>query len=266
MTGSISIGRIGLRATAVATLVYLLFPVLILILTSFTSTNHLAFPPPGLSLRWYREILNDPEWANAAWVSLRLGVVSAGIATLLGVPAAFALIRYKLPGEAFLNALILAALVTPPIITGLATFLFFAPLGLVGSIPGLACSHAVGSLPLVVINTAASLRSADRNLERAAVSCGADPLTAILTVTLPIISPGIIIGMLFAFVHSMHELQSSMLLLSGVNKPVPVKMWSDIQSSTDPKVAAASTLLVCIGLIALAGVSLLRMLAERHRR
>ncbi len=109
------------------------------------------------------------------------------IATVLGVPAAFALVRYVIPAKALLNALILCALVTPPIVTALSTYLFFVPLGLVNSVVGLACAHAVSGMPFVVINTAASLRSADSDLERAAVIHGARPLWAVLRITLPII-------------------------------------------------------------------------------
>ena len=265
MMSKVSVGYIGLMAAVVAVAMYVLFPVVVLVFASFSASNHLTFPPESFSLRWYDAVASDPEWIDAAWVSVRLGFTSAAIATLLGVPAAFALIRYTIPGEALLNALILSALVTPPVITALATFLFFAPLGLVNSILGLACAHAVGSLPLVVINTAASLRSADRNLERAAIICGARPLVAVSTITLPIISPGIIIGMLFAFVHSTHELQVSMFMLGSVGKPVSVKLWSDVQSSTDPKIAAASSLLIVVAILTLAGVSLARIWAERRK-
>jgi putative spermidine/putrescine transport system permease protein len=139
-------------------------------------------------------------------VSVRVGGLAALIATLLGVPAAFALTRYVLPAKSLLGALVLCALVTPPIVTALSTYLFYVPLGLVNSIAGLAFAHAVSGLPFVVINTGASLRSADRDLERAAIIHGAHPLSAIMRITLPIIAPGIVIGAIFAFVHSTHEL------------------------------------------------------------
>src|SRR4029078_13183646 len=91
--------------------------------------NFLVFPPPGFSLRWYESIAGDPEWVSALWVTLKVGSLSALIAVLLGVPAAFALVRHVIPPRSLLNPLTLCALVTPPIVTALSTYLFFVPLG-----------------------------------------------------------------------------------------------------------------------------------------
>src|SRR5215470_5817803 len=198
---SVASNRVGLGVAVTAVLVYLIFPVIVVVAISFSSGNFLHFPPPGFSLRWYESIASDPEWVSALWVTLKVGSLSALIATVLGVPAAFALVRHVIPAKALLSAIILCALVTPPIVTALSTYLFFVPLGLANTIVGLACAHAVSGMPFVVINTAASLRGADRNLERAAIIHGAPPLWAIIHITLPIISPGIIIGAILALVH-----------------------------------------------------------------
>src|SRR5262245_50738905 len=181
---SATAGKVGLGAAVLAILIYLVFPVIVVLAISFSSGNFLHFPPPGFSLRWYESIASDPEWVSALWVTLKVGSLSALIATLLGVPAAFALVRHVIPAKALLSALILCALVTPPIVTALSTYLFFVPLGLVNTVAGLACAHAVSGMPFVVINTAASLRSADINLERAAVIHGAHPMWAVLRITL----------------------------------------------------------------------------------
>ena len=195
---------------------------------------------------------------------MRVGAISAAIATLLGVPAAFALTRYIIPGKSLLSALILCALVTPPIVTALSTYLFFVPLGLVNTIIGLSCAHAVSGMPFVVINTAASLRSADRNLERAAIVHGAHPLWAVMRITLPIISPGIVIGAIFAFVHSTHELLVATFVLGGVGKPVAVKIWSGVQATTDPTIAAASTILIGLAILTFASATATQALAKRR--
>src|SRR5262249_31065451 len=135
---SAAAGRLGLSAAVVAIIIYLVFPVVVVVAISFSAGNFLRFPPPRLSLRWYQTIASDPEWISALWVSVRVGAFSAAIATLLGVPAAFALTRYVIPAKSLLSALILCALVTPPIVTALSTYLFYVPLGLVNSITGLA--------------------------------------------------------------------------------------------------------------------------------
>ena len=254
---STTAGRLGLSAAVLAVLIYLIFPVIVVVAISFSSGNFLVFPPPGFSLRWYESIAGDPEWVNALWVTLKVGSLSALIAVLLGVPAAFALVRHVIPAKALLSALILCALVTPPIVTALSTYLFFVPLGLVNTVVGLACAHAV-------INTSASLRSADINLERAAVIHGAHPLWAVLRITLPIISPGIVIGAIFAFVHSAHELLVATFVLGGVGKPVAVKIWSGVQATSDPTIAAASAILIGLAIFTFASAAATQSLAKRR--
>ena len=257
-------GRIALGTVVVAVAFYLIFPVIVVLGISFSSGDFLGFPPPGFSLQWYRAIANDPEWVSALFVTLKVGSLAALLATLLGVPAAFALVRYVIPAKSLVSALILCALVTPPIVTAISTYLFFVPLGLVNTIVGLACAHAVSGMPFVVINTAASLRSADRNLERAAIIHGAPPLWAIIRITLPIISPGIIIGAILAFVHSAHELLIATFVLGGVGKPVAVKIWSGVQSTSDPTIAAASAALIGLAILTFASVGAAQALTRRR--
>ncbi len=256
--------RLILGTAVAAIILYLIFPVIVVLAISFSSGNFLNFPPPGFSLRWYRAIAGDPEWVSAFIVTLKLGGLTALFATLLGVPAAFALVRYIIPAKALLSALILCALVTPPIVTAISTYLFFVPLGLDNSIVGLACAHAVSGMPFVVINTAASLRGTDRNLERAAIIHGAHPLWAVVRVTLPIIAPGIVIGAVLAFVHSAHELLIATFVLGGVGKPVTVKIWSDMQATSDPTIAAASAILIGLAILTLATVVSAQALARRR--
>lgn len=260
------VSRVALGTAVAAILLYLIFPVIVVLAISFSSGNFLSFPPPGLSLRWYRAIAGDPEWVSAFLVTLKVGSLAALLATILGVPAAFALVRHVIPAKALLSALILCALVTPPIVTAISTYLFFVPLGLNNSLIGLACAHAVSGMPFVVINTGASLRSADRNLERAAIIHGASPLWAIVRITLPIIAPGIIIGAILVFVHSAHELLIAVFVLGGVGKPVAVKIWSGVQATSDPTIAAASAILIGLAILTLASVTAAQWLARRRSR
>jgi ABC-type spermidine/putrescine transport system permease subunit II len=258
------LGRVIFVSVVALVLLYLIVPVIVVVTISLSAGNYLSFPPPGFSWRWYVQIATDPEWASAFWVTIKVGSTSALLATLLGVPAAFALVRYVIPAKALLSALILCALVTPPIVTALSTYLLFVKIGMVNSVFWLACAHAVSGLPFVVINVGASLRSADRGLERAAVIHGAHPLWAILRITIPIIMPGIIIGAIFAFVHSAHELLVATFVLGGVGKPVAVKMWSDVQANTDPTIAAASTILIGLAILTFASVAISQALTKRR--
>jgi putative spermidine/putrescine transport system permease protein len=259
-------GNIVLSLGVLGGIVYLLFPVIVVVAISLSSATYLNFPPPGFSLQWYQKLLNDPEWLSAFWVTIRVGVLASLLATLVGVPAAFALVRHAIPGKSLLNAIILSALVTPPIVSAIGVFIMYVPLGLVNSPIGLACAHAVAGIPFVVINTAASLRGADQDLERAAIIHGASPLAAVVRITLPIVSPGIVVGFILSFVHSAHELLIASFVLGGVGKPISVKMWSQVQSTTDPSVTAASTVLIGVAILTVISVGATRSLASGRSR
>jgi putative spermidine/putrescine transport system permease protein len=255
---------LALGTGVLAGIFFLLFPVVVVVTISLSSATYLNFPPPGFSLQWYQKLVNDPEWLSAFWVTIKVGVIASLLATLVGVPASFALVRHAIPGKSLLNAIILSALVTPPIVSAIGVFIMYVPLGLVNSPIGLACAHAVAGIPFVVINTAASLRSADQDLERAAIIHGASPLAAIVRITLPIVSPGIVVGFILSFVHAAHELLIASFVLGGVGKPISVKMWSQVQSTTDPSVTAASTVLIGIAILTVISVGATRSLAGRR--
>ena len=251
----------GLVAALV--LVYLLFPVLVVVLISFSSATYLRFPPPGLSLRWYAKLVASDEWVEAFWLTMQVGALTTVFTALLGVPAAFGLIRFQIRGRALLNALLLMALITPAVIRGLGSYLFFAPLGLINSVVGLACAHTVSALPYLVINVAASLKGFDVAIERAAVVHGASPLRAIVRITLPIIAPGILVGAIFAFLSSAQELLVSIYLMGTVRKPLAVKMWEGVRVAVDPTIAAASTGVIAMALLAFVAAALLHRRARR---
>jgi ABC-type spermidine/putrescine transport system permease subunit II len=233
----VSAGNIGLSAGVLAVIVYLLFPVIVVVAISLSSATYLNFPPPGLSLQWYRKLVNDPEWLSAFWVTIKVGGLASLLATIVGVPAAFALTRHVIPGKSLFNAVILSALVTPPIVSAVAVFLMYVPLGLVNS-----------------------------DLERAAIIHGASPFAAAVRITLPIVSPGIVVGLILSFVHSAHELLIASFILGGVGKPISVKMWSQVQTTTDPSVTAASTVLIGIAVLTVISVGATRAIAGRRTR
>ncbi len=253
---------IAVNGLAGAVLVFLLFPVLVVLLISFSSVDFLSFPPPSLSLRWYRTIFSNWEWIDAFLITLQVGALTALLSTLLGVPAAFALSRHLKRGQSLVNALALAALVTPPIIKAISIYLYYVPLGLLNTVPGLAFAHTVSGIPFVVINVVAGLRGYDRDLERAATIHGASPLRAVLGITLPLIAPSIIVGAVFAFMQSAQELLIAMFVLGTLEKPLAVKLWEGVRIAIDPSLAAATTSVTALAILGLVTV----MLASRRTR
>jgi putative spermidine/putrescine transport system permease protein len=251
-----ALGSAGLNGLVGLVLAFLLFPVLVVAVISFSSVQFLSFPPPGLSLRWYRAIFSNRQWIDAFSLTLQVGGLTALLSTLLGVPAAFALSRHVTRGQGMLNALILAALITPPVIKAISIYFYYVPLGLINTVWGLAFAHTVSGIPFVVINVVASLRSYDHDLERAATIHGASPIRAVFGITIPIIAPGIIVGAVFAFMQSAQELLVSMFVLGTVQKPLAVKLWEVVKVAVDPSIAAATTSITGLALLGLITVIL----------
>ncbi|WP_342644099.1 ABC transporter permease [Rhodoligotrophos ferricapiens] len=230
-------------------LIYLLFPVLVVVMISFSASKFLTFPPPGFSLQWYRELLGN-DWLPSYWITFQVGGLTALLSTLVGIPAAFALARHSFRFKAAFESLLMAALILPAIIKAISLYLFFVPLGLVSTVTGLVLAHTVTGIPYVVLNLLASLKSYDPDLELAARIHGASPLRAVTTVTLPVLAPSLIVGAVFAFLQSAQELLVAMFLLGTVEKPLAVRLWEGVRISLQPTIAAASTTLVVLALAA----------------
>jgi putative spermidine/putrescine transport system permease protein len=237
---------------------YLLAPLAIVVIISFSSAPFLQFPPPGLSLRWYDNLFSDPAWTDSIGVSIRILIPSAGCATVLGTAAAYALVRGRIPGAGMISAALMLPIVVPAIITAAALFGVYRGLGLNGTLTGLIIGHIVITIPYVVATVSSALRTMDARLEDAASTLGAPPFAAFRRVTLPLLMPAILSGLLFAAVASFDELIVSLFVSSARVRPVAVQMWSNIRGDVDPTIAAIASLCFAFALAALLLESILR--------
>lgn len=249
MTSGLIIKSLGLILLA-----FLALPLVIVIGASFTQTGYLAFPPEGLSLRWYEQFWNDRSYMNSLGLSAGLALVSALIAALLGVPAAIGLKR--LPGKSsiLLQALFMSPLALPGIVIGAALFQFVSQIGLGRSFWALAVGHAVICTPYVVRTTLAAIDDRTRQLEDAARDLGASGTATFFLVTLPLIKPGVMAGLFFAFIISWINVEVSMFSTTSVLMPIPVKMFNYVQYNVDPFIAAVSALTIYVALAAVIAV------------
>lgn len=250
--------RVARGAVCLLVAVFLLAPLAIVVIISFSAAPFLQFPPPGLSLRWYSNLFNDPGWTSSLLVSLEVLVPSAVLATVLGTAASYALVRGSVPGARLMQACLLLPIVVPGIITAAALFGAFRGLGLNGTLTGLIIGHTVLTLPYVVATVTAALRSLDPRLEAAAATMGASPAVAFRRVTLPLLAPGVLSGLLFAMVVSFDELIVSLFVSSARVRPVPVQMWSNLRGDFDPTIAAIATICFLFATAALLLDNLLR--------
>jgi putative spermidine/putrescine transport system permease protein len=227
--------------------VYMIVPMTIVAIISFSSAAFLTFPPPGFSLQWYQRALS-PTWLEPLWTSALIMAPSAILATTLGIAAAVGLARLRAGWANGIRALLMAPLVVPAIITGAAMYSAYRPLGLVGTIPGLMIAHTVLSLPFTLSTVSSSLEMVDPQIEQAAANCGASPWVVFRTVTLPLVFPGVLSSFLFALVISFDELIASIFLTSPGTRTITVQMWSNLRGDLDPTISALATLLFLFAL------------------
>lgn len=260
--------RAALIVVAAVTIAYLLMPVLVVIPMSFSDSAFLQFPPKAFSTRWYEQLINDPTWIESALVSLRVAVLSTICAVVLGVLAAMGLVRGKYPFRGALTALLLAPVIVPYVIVGLAVYIVFLKMGLTETTLGFVLVHTALAVPYVIINVASGLVSFDRGLELAAQSLGSGPISTFFRITFPNIAASVFAGALFAFITSWDEVVSAIFLSGPEMTTLPVRIWSGVKVSVDPTVAAISglTLFVIIGSFLLFGAMKLIRLSIRTYR
>jgi putative spermidine/putrescine transport system permease protein len=241
---------------AVAGYVVMIVPILFVVATAFTSERTLRFPPQGFSLRWFEAALGYDPFVQALVSSLQLALIATVLALLVGIPATLAIHRGRLPGKGLVEALFLSPLIVPELVVGLALYQQLVIGFRLDTFPVLLIGHTVLMLPYAVRVTGASLALADPALEEAARGLGASPLRAFVTVTLPLLRPGLFSAALLSFVTSFNNVPLSLLLQSRDFRTLPVTMLDYVQQSYDPMVAAMATLI-------LAGTVVIAVIAER---
>jgi putative spermidine/putrescine transport system permease protein len=228
---------------------FILLPIVIVVLTSLTNADYISFPPHGLSLKWYAEVLSDPSWMRSLRTSLAIAALVTGIALLGGVTAALGLRLARGAWAAGLQILFLSPLMLPTIIIGLAVLRFYQSVGMPASVLTVALGQAVIATPYVIRLVLASLTGADPNLERAARNLGASRWRTFWRVTFPLARHGIVAGGLFAFIVSLDDVNIALFLSDIHTTPLPVALFSYIEQNADPLGAAVASLLVFLALI-----------------
>jgi len=231
--------------------VWLLAPLVVVVVISFSSAPFLQFPPPGFSLRWYVQLFSTPAWTNSLLVSVQIMVPAALFATLLGTAGSYALVRGRVPGARLVMACLMLPIVVPGMITAAALFGVYRGLGLNGTLTGLIIGHTVLCLPYVVATVTSALRVQDARLEEAAATLGAPPWSTFRHVTLPLVLPAVLSSLLVAMILTFDELIVSLFVSSARVRPVAVQMWSNLLGDFDPTIAAIASVCFLLALLVL---------------
>lgn len=253
------------KVFAYLVLVFLIAPLLVIVPLSFNAEPYFTFTPKmlslnpdGFSLRWYKDILDNPQWLEAIGNSLIIALASTVLATVLGTLAAIGLARSNMPFRDFFMAILISPLVVPIVIAAAGMYFFYSSVGLAQTHLGIILAHTALGVPFVVITMTATLSGFDRNLIKAASSLGADPMTAFFRVTLPLVAPGMISGALFAFAASFDEVVTVLFLGGPDQRTIPRQMWSGIREQLSPTILAVATLLIIFSSLLLLAVEMLR--------
>ena len=242
---------------------FLFLPVAFLMLFSFSSAAGGVFPPPGYTLQWYGEALDDPWLMTSVWNSFMIAVLSAVLAIVIAAPGAYAIVRYRFPGRGLIRQALIVPLIIPSIMLGFGLMLLFKAADIDLSLATILIGHATYVLPYAFFVIAAQQYGFDRTLEEAAMDLGANRLRTFRSVTLPLMVPGLAAAGIFAFTLSLDEFIITFLLTS-TTQTLPLYVWGMLRTIVSPTVNAVATLIVAASFVLLGGMFLVQTVVRRR--
>jgi putative spermidine/putrescine transport system permease protein len=231
---------------AAAVYLFLLGPLVIVIGAAFSDTTFLAFPPQGWTWRWFQNVFTTTAFRETFLVSLKVAVLGTALALIVGIPAAYAMSRFRLRLPKAIGNLFVLPVLIPEIVFGFS---------LLGSVtvalglpvfPALLMGHTILVLPYAIRVSAASLAQFDFSIEEAAISLGSPPLKTFFTIVLPNIRSGMIAAFILAFITSLNNVPISLFLTGPGVSTLPIQMLTYVENFFDPTVAALSVLLMIL--------------------
>jgi putrescine transport system permease protein len=247
-------------AAIVFGLAFLYLPIGILVIYSFNASRLVAVWG-GWSTRWYLELLNDAALVDSAWISLRLALVAASAATVLGTMAALALVRFgRFRGRLLFAAMIYAPLVMPEVITGLSLLLLFVAIAVDRGFWTVAVAHTTMAMCFVTVIVQSRLADFDMSLEEAAMDLGASPWRTFRSVTLPLLLPAIAAAWMLAFALSLDDLVIASFTTGPGTTTLPIRIYSEVRLGVKPEMNAVCAIMIGVVGVAVVVASLLAKL------
>jgi putative spermidine/putrescine transport system permease protein len=236
----------ALIMTAALIFAILVAPLFIILGASVSDTNYLTFPPQGFTLRWYTNIFEISAFRTTAITSLQIAFLGTFLALLIGIPAAYALNRFRIRLPSWLSNVFVLPILVPEIVLGFS-LMKSVTIGL--DLPvysTLLIGHTLLVLPYAVRVVGASLASFDFSVEEAAISLGCPPLKTFFTVVLPNVSAGVIAAFILAFITSINDVSISLFLTGPGVSTLPIQILAHMEQFFDPTIASVSVLLMLL--------------------
>ncbi|MBD8066841.1 ABC transporter permease [Devosia sp. PTR5] len=226
--------------------IFLVGPLIIVVGAAVSDTSYLTFPPHGLSLRWFENIFAIDAFRRTILTSLQVAVLATFVALLIGIPASYALNRYRIQLPGWLSTLFVLPVLVPELVLGFSllknvAYQFNAPIFL-----SLVVGHTILILPYVIRVISASLASFDFSVEEAAISLGSPPLKTFFTILLPNVRSGVIAAFILAFITSINDVSISIFLTGPGLSTLPIQLLAHMEQFFDPTVASVSVLLMVL--------------------
>ncbi|MFZ5609818.1 MAG: ABC transporter permease subunit [Pseudomonadota bacterium] len=248
---------------------FLYLPIAVLIGYSFNASDRVTVWE-GFSTRWYAALLRNDQILDAAFLSLKIATVTATLATILGLMAAFILVRFtRFRGRTLFAGMVAAPLVIPEVITGLSLLLLFVALGDSLGWPArrgamtVTIAHITFAMAFVAVVVQARLARIDRSIEEAALDLGARPWKVFLTITVPMVLPALVAGWLLAFTLSLDDLVIASFVSGPGASTLPMVIFSKVRLGLSPEINALATLLIAA--VALAVIASLFIARQRGK-
>jgi len=252
-------------AAIILGIAFLYLPIVVLVIYSFNASRLVAVWG-GWSTRWYAELIGDAPILDAAFISIRLALVSASAATILGTLAALALARFgRFRGRLPFAAMIYAPLVMPEVVTGLSLLLLFVAIAADRGFWTVAVAHTTMAMCFVTVIVRSRLVDFDLSLEEAAMDLGATPLRTFFAVTLPLILPAIAAAWMLAFALSLDDLVIASFTTGPGATTLPIRIYSEVRLGVKPEMNAVCSIMVAVVGIAVIASSLLAKLSGGAR-
>jgi ABC-type spermidine/putrescine transport system permease subunit II len=234
---------IAARFYLLLVLAFLYVPIGVMVAMGFNASP-LYELPFRFSTRWYSDLAGNSKLIDAGWNSVMIALITAALATILGVMASVALSRRSFRGKSLLRILLLPPIAIPWLITGTAMLVFFFWTGIGRGLHALLIGHVALAIPYVVLVVGTGLQSVRVDLEEAAMSLGSTPIHAFFSVTLPLLYPSIVGAALFAFAVSLDQFVISYFLATPGFTTLPVQIYSAIRKGFTPEINAISSILL----------------------
>ncbi|QKF52674.1 ABC transporter permease [Pseudomonas graminis] len=227
-------------------LLFVLLPTIVVIISSFSSTSVLFFPPKGWSLRWFDRALAYDDFRKGFYAGLIVTAWASSLAVVIGTMLAIAIHRFDFRFKRLLEGVLLSPLFIPHFTIGLGLLMLVAQLNLGRGYALVIFCHILLVLPFVLRSLYVSLHNLEQRIELAAASLGASPLRVVWTITVPLMIPGLFGGWLFAAILSFNEFTASLFVTTQANQTLPVAMYNYVREFADPTLAALSVMYIAV--------------------